>query len=74
MNSENLSPCEAKVVNYMGHKGSITALEAALYLHCLSLPQRIFDLKAKGWQIKKEDIHKKNENGEQMNYARYSLV
>lgn len=64
---------EKKILEYMRNHGSITSLDAALHIRCLALPQRIFDLKAKGYKIVREIETKKNRDGETIQYARYRL-
>ena len=74
MRNEKLSPAEAKIIDYIKTHGSITALQAALDLRCMSLPQRIFDLRKKGWIIPGETKHYKDESGENVHYVRYTLA
>ena len=68
-----LSQCE-KIVAYMQKYGSITQLQAYVDIGCVRLPSRIYDLKRKGYGIKREMIKVKNREGEQVPIAKYSLV
>lgn len=68
--SETLTPMEAKIIKYMEEHGSITALEAATKLRCLSLPQRIYDLRWRGYKIKATYRTSKNN----VTFCEYSLV
>lgn len=70
----HLSPSEERIIKYIKVNGSITALQAALDLRCVSLPQRIFDLRHKGWKIVKTDVRRKNEDGEYVSFAKYTLA
>jgi len=68
---EYLSNQEKKVLEYMKKNGSITSLEAARAFYCLALPQRIYDLRAKGYKIvSKMETNKKTK----VNYVRYTLA
>ena len=62
---------ESKVLEYMKKHGSITSLEAARAFYCLALPQRIYDLRNKGYKIAaKYEVNKKTK----VHYVRYTLA
>lgn len=69
-NKHTVSQCN-KIINYMNNHGSITQVEAASMIGCYRLSARIFDLKERGYAIKKIMCVKKNEEGNTVQYAKY---
>lgn len=67
-----MTQCE-RIIQYMRDFGSITALQAMEDLGVMRLASRICDLRRDGYQIKKEDIKKRNRYGEWAHIAKYSL-
>lgn len=61
------------ILKYMEEHGSITQAEAAYALGCFRLSARIYDLKAMGFDIKKEIETEKTRHGTYCTYARYWL-
>jgi hypothetical protein len=68
-----LSQCD-KIVEYMKKYGGITQLQAYVDIGCVRLPSRIYDLKRKGYAIRREMIKVKNREDEYVPIARYSLA
>lgn len=66
------SQCE-QVLHYMEIHGSITQAEAVSRLNCYRLGARIFELKERGFPIKKEMESKRRADGTACSFARYSL-
>lgn len=64
----------AKIINYMRSNGSITTLEAVLYLRVTRLSARIHDLRAKGYNIVGTWVKAKNAEGKKVQYLKYRLV
>jgi len=62
-----------KILRYMKEHGSITPMEALRHIRCFRLGARIFDLRAEGIEIKKSMESHKDEDGNVVRYARYSL-
>lgn len=65
---------EQKILTYMKTNGSITALEAAMYLKITRLSARIFDLRAEGHKIGASWVKDKNADGKKVQYLKYRLV
>lgn len=61
------------ILKYMEMHGSISQREAAEALGCYRLSARIFDLKALGFDIRKEMASEKNRFGAPTTFARYWL-
>lgn len=61
------------ILDYLMKHQSIDQPQAAEIFGCYRLSARIADIKAKGVQIKKETVTKKNRYGHTTNFARYSL-
>lgn len=61
------------IYKHMLEHGSISQRDAVIHYDCYRLSARIADLKAKGIQIKKENVKSKNKYGHHVSYARYSL-
>lgn len=72
-NKHTLSQCN-KIVDYMNCHGSITQAEAASSIGCYRLAARIFDLKEKGYSINKIMCVKKNDEGNTVQFAKYSII
>ena len=68
-----ISQCD-KIVAYMQKYGTITQLQAYVDIGCVRLPSRIYDLKRKGYAIRREMIKVKNREDEYVPIARYSLA
>lgn len=64
---------EKDVIDYIVAHGSITTLQA-FAIGVARLASRIFDLRAKGIQIKSEMVNVKNRKGETCRVARYWLA
>lgn len=64
---------KAMILRFMQENGSITQIEAA-ELGCWRLGARIWDLKADGYDIRKEMVTKTNRYGKRVAFAKYSLV
>lgn len=63
-----------KILKYMEtHKG-ITGKDAYRIALCMCLPQRIYDLKDRGYDIESEYVYVKNAEGEKCRVKRYRLV
>ena len=62
------------ILRYMQDNGSITQIEAASEIGCYRLSGRIYDLRAMGYEIKKEMQTKKNRYGRAVSFAKYSLL
>lgn len=73
MAKTKLSQCD-KIVAYMQKYGTITQLQAYVDIGCVRLPSRIYDLKRKGYAIRREMIKVKNREDEFVPIARYSLA
>ena len=69
-NKHTVSKCN-KIIDYMNNHGSITQFEAASMIGCYRLSARIFDLKERGYAIKKIMVVKKNEEGNTVQFAKY---
>lgn len=63
-----------RVLNYIKEFGSITSYQAYIDLGITQLGARIFELKALGYEFKKETETKKNRFGENTHFDRYYLV
>ena len=61
------------VLRHMQTYGSISQLDAVEWYGCYRLSARIADLRAKGIQISKENVTRKNRYGHTTTYARYRL-
>lgn len=61
------------ILRYLEMHGSISQKEAAEALGCYRLSARIFDLKALGFDIRKEMASEKNRFGVPTTFARYWL-
>lgn len=64
----------ARVMTYMEQFGGITSLEAFQDLGITRLAAVIFDLKKNGVPIKTDRVSSTNRYGEQVSFARYSII
>lgn len=72
--SENNNPVQVqRVLDYMRKHGSITQLEASIYLSVQRLPSRIFEIKKMGYPVRSERVAVTNQFGEKCRPARYWL-
>jgi len=63
-----------KILKYMKtHKRGITPLQAMERFGCMSLAQRIYDLRGMGCDINSELVEVKNRYGETCRVSRYTL-
>lgn len=63
-----------KILRYLEtHKRGITSFEAFAKFGITRLSGRIFELRESGYQIKTSLIQTKNEDGNNVRYARYTL-
>lgn len=63
-----------EVLHFMQDRGSITNRDAVLELGCFRLSARILDLRTDGYSIATNMETGKNRNGDDVRYARYTLV
>lgn len=63
-----------RVMGYMEQFGGITSLEAFQDLGITRLAAVIFDLKKNGVPIKTDRVSAINRYGEQVSFARYSII
>lgn len=63
-----------KILHYLQEHDSITPREAMLKFGCYRLSARIADLKDRGYQIASTLVCKKDEDGNQMRFAKYTLI
>lgn len=61
------------ILKYMEMHGSISQREAAEALGCYRLSARVYDLRALGFDIRREMATEKNRFGTQTTFARYWL-
>lgn len=61
------------ILAYLRENGSITQIEAASEFGCYRLSGRIYDLRARGYEIKRTMETKKNRYGKPVAFARYSI-
>ena len=73
VNDNTKSQCDM-ILQYMRDFGSISQIEAASEIGCYRLSGRIYDLRARGYTIKREMQSRKNRYGKSVSFARYSLV
>ena len=70
----DMTQCE-KIYKFMKtHKLGITPLQAMDHFGCMSLAQRIYDLRERGYDINSEIVEVKNRYGETCRVARYTLA
>lgn len=63
-----------KIVEYMKCNNGITSLEAVENLRILRLASRIHELVKLGYDIDKEMVCKRKEDGSTIRYTRYTLL
>lgn len=61
-----------RIIDYLDHYGSITPMEAFLYLGITKLATRISEMKAEGMEFEQEQIKTKTLYGEPVTYMKYS--
>ena len=62
-----------RVIEYIKRFGSITPMEAFMYLGITKLATRISELRQEGMEFKKEYVKSKNRFGETVHYMKYSF-
>jgi hypothetical protein len=62
------------VLEHLKEHGSISSMEAFTKYYITRLSAVIFDLRADGYEIETNMVHKKRKSGEQVHYAVYKLV
>ena len=63
------------ILKYMQtHKTGITGKQAYKYAHSMNLPQRIYDLRQRGYVITDQYVVVKNDFGEEYRVKQYKLV
>lgn len=62
------------ILQYMKEHGSITRLEAEIYIGCRALPQRIHELRNHGIPIASETVKVPKRGGRSAYVSRYSLM
>lgn len=73
IDENTLTQC-SRILQFMREHGSITQAEAAEELGCWRLGARIWDLRSRGHQIRRELVTGKNRFGNNVRFARYSLI
>lgn len=68
-----MTQCEM-IIKYLEDFGSITPREAEDELGVMRLASRIWDLRSRGYKIRKEDVKRVNRYGKKTTFARYSLI
>ena len=63
-----------KIVEYMKSNNGITSLEAVENLRILRLASRIHELVKLGYDIDKETIRKRKDDGSSIHYTKYTLL
>ena len=72
--NDNMRRQAKRVLDYMEQYGGITSLEAFKELGITRLAAVIFDIKKAGVPIKTERFSCPNRYGEQVSFARYSII
>ena len=67
-----MTQCE-RILDHLQRFGGLTGWEAMRDYGIMRLPARIWDLKARGWDIRRTMENAKNRYGEPVSYARYYL-
>ena len=62
-----------RILQYMRTHGSITSTEAQIHLSIARLAARISEMRKEGIAIEKKTEYSKNQFGEPVHYARYTL-
>ena len=63
-----------RILEHLKQHKSITPLEALNRFGCYRLGARIWELRRDGHRIDTEIIHDKDQHGEEMRYAKYTLM
>lgn len=63
-----------KIIEYMRSNGGITSLEAVENLRILRLASRIHELVKLGYDIDRETVYKRKEDGSVIHYTKYTLL
>lgn len=63
-----------QILEHLKNKGSITPLQALTEYGCMRLGARIYDLKEKGFDIRRTTEYYTNSNGQKKHYARYWMA
>ena len=63
-----------KIIEYMRKNGSITPMEAIIYIGCTKLATRIGEISRGGTQIEKEMVYSTNRDGEPIRFMKYRLA
>ena len=74
MAKKKLTQCDKILKVMQTHKLGITGKQAYKIALCMNLPQRIFDLKERGYEIESEYIWVTNAEGQRVQVKRYRLV
>lgn len=61
------------ILNYLLEHGSITPVEAEMLFSCRRLSARVFDIKAKGYNVKRKDVYVPNQFGKKCQVSIYYL-
>lgn len=69
---EKVTQCD-KILAYIREHGSITPLDALREFGCMRLASRMSDLKGRGYAVKSTMETSKNQHGESVSYARYTI-
>ena len=69
---EKVTQCD-KILAYIREHGSITPLDALREFGCMRLASRMSDLKGRGYNVKSTMETSKNQYGEPVSYARYTI-
>lgn len=68
------SQCDIILKFMKTHKNGITGKQAYKHAHSMSLAQRIYDLRKRGYKIESTFIETKNDFGETYRVKQYRLV
>lgn len=68
------SQCELILKFMKSHKNGITGKQAYKYAHSMNLPQRIYDLRKRGYNIVDDYVKVTNDFGEKYLVKQYKLV
>lgn len=63
-----------KIISHLNRHGSITTYDAFKYYNITRLSARIFDIRKRGYEIGVTQVTKKNEEGNSVTYAKYTLL
>lgn len=62
-----------RIAEYLKDHGSITTYEAFRHLGITRLSARIWDMKDRGWEFKRETVNKRNKYGA-ISFTKYSVL